>query len=124
MKVLLDEQIPVKLKYRFHSRFEVFTVRDLKWLGMKDQQLFSKMEEENFDLFISNDQNLKFQINQERLTFSFIDLNFFSNRYDDLMAIMSKLNEALLLLEKFVGDNKLYIFNREILQQWKKTKDD
>lgn len=48
MKILLDEQLPVKLKYRFDSSFLVFTVRDMKWLGVKDQDLFLKIKDEGF----------------------------------------------------------------------------
>lgn len=119
MKVLLDEQLPVKLKYRFYPHITVCAVRDLKWLGMKDQQLFSKMQDEHFDLFITNDQNLKFQINEKKLTFSFIDLNFFSNRYQDLVVIMPKLNEALVLLEESIETKAIYIFNNGVLEKWK-----
>lgn len=35
MKVLLDEQLPLKLKYRFMPEIEVSTVRDENWLGEK-----------------------------------------------------------------------------------------
>ncbi|MCW3108557.1 MAG: hypothetical protein JWQ09_3063, partial [Segetibacter sp.] len=66
---------------------------------------------------------LKFQMNKQKLRFSFIDLNFFSNRYPELITIMPKLNEALLLLEKFIGTKEIYIFNRVVLQQWKNLKD-
>lgn len=61
MKILLDEQLPVKLKYRFNSILSVSTVRDMKWLGLKDQDLFIKIKDENFDLFVTNDQNLNFK---------------------------------------------------------------
>jgi predicted nuclease of predicted toxin-antitoxin system len=65
MKILLDEQLPVKLRYRFNSILSVSTVRDMKWLGLKDQDLFIKIKDENFDLFVPNDQNLKFQISSQ-----------------------------------------------------------
>lgn len=54
----------------------VSTVRDMKWLGAKDQDLFLKIKDENFDLFITNDQNLKFQVNKKKMFFSFLDINF------------------------------------------------
>ena len=80
MKILLDEQLPFKLKCRFDTRFDVVTVRDMQWLGIKDQQLFLKLKENGFDVFITNDQNIKFQINLYKLAFLFVDLNFYSNR--------------------------------------------
>jgi hypothetical protein len=36
MKILIDEQLPVKLKYRFQPELEVSTVRDEQWLGIKN----------------------------------------------------------------------------------------
>jgi len=44
MKVLIDEQLPTKLKYRFtEPDFEVFTVRDIGWLGKKNGELLQLM---------------------------------------------------------------------------------
>lgn len=123
MKILLDEQLPIKLKYRFHINHHVSTVRDMKWLGMKDQKLFSKIKDENFELFITNDQNLKFQVNKNKLDFSFLDLNFPSNRYEDLLSIMPIINGELLRLAKRVSGNKsesksIYIFENSGFQLW------
>jgi predicted nuclease of predicted toxin-antitoxin system len=35
MKLLLDENIPIKLKQVFSSDFEVFTAKDMSWQGQK-----------------------------------------------------------------------------------------
>jgi len=35
MKILLDEQLPVKLKHRFNPELDVSTVKDEQWLGGK-----------------------------------------------------------------------------------------
>ncbi len=100
MKILLDEQLPVKLKYRFDPSLLVLTVRDMNWLGMKDQELFLKSKNEKFDLFVTNDQNLKYQVNKKNLAFSLIDLDYPSNRYEDLISIVPALNNALIILSK------------------------
>lgn len=76
---------------------------------MKYQELFSKIKDENFELFITNDQNLKFQINKNKLNFSFLDLNFPSNRYEDLLSIMPLINEELIKLMKFFNTKELTI---------------
>ena len=40
MKLLLDENLPVKLKYRFiENGIEVFTARDMQWLGKENGEL-------------------------------------------------------------------------------------
>lgn len=116
MKILLDEQIPVKLKYRFNQADEIYTVRDMKWLGMKDLELFSKISVDQFQLFITNDKNLKFQINSKMLSFSLIDLNFFSNRYDDLLTIMPAINSELRKLN--LSQHRIFIFKNSCFIPW------
>jgi len=36
MKILLDESLPRKLRYDFPEEHEVWTVRDMGWLGKKN----------------------------------------------------------------------------------------
>jgi len=40
MKILLDENIPAKLRFDFGKGYEVFTVGDMNWLGKKNGELF------------------------------------------------------------------------------------
>ena len=61
MKILLDEQLPVKLKYRFKPELDVSTVRDEHWLGKKNGYLIQVAINAGFTVFITNDQNLGFQ---------------------------------------------------------------
>ncbi len=35
MKILLDENLPAKVKYDFGEYYEVKTVKDMGWLGKK-----------------------------------------------------------------------------------------
>ena len=42
MKLLLDENVPKKLKYDL-SEFEVYTVRDKRWNGIKNGELLELM---------------------------------------------------------------------------------
>lgn len=39
MKILLDENMPTKVKYDFGESHEVRTVRDMGWLGKKNGEL-------------------------------------------------------------------------------------
>ena len=39
MRILLDENIPTKLKLDFGNEYEVKTVRDMNWLGKKNGEL-------------------------------------------------------------------------------------
>jgi hypothetical protein len=123
MKILPDEQLPVKLKYRFAPSLTVSTERDMKWLGMKDHELFLKIKDEKFDLLITNDQNLKYQINRKQLYFSLLDLNYPSNRYEDLIFIVPALNNVLIILSQSItisknGKGIVFTFTNQHLQEF------
>jgi hypothetical protein len=61
MKVLLDESLPRKLKYRFGDSFTVFDVKDMDWLGKKNGELLGLIIENQFDFFVTVDRNLPYQ---------------------------------------------------------------
>jgi len=64
MKLLLDENLPVKLKYRFiDNRIDAYTVKDMKWLGKENGELLNLMLQHNFTTFLTIDNNLSFQQN-------------------------------------------------------------
>ena len=54
MKLLLDENLPVKLKYRFiDKKIEAYTVRDMNWLGKENGELLTLMLQNNFTSFLT-----------------------------------------------------------------------
>ena len=65
MKVLLDECVPRKLKREF-AEYEVFTVTEQGWSGIKNGNLLALAESE-FDVFLTVDQNLKISTKSENL---------------------------------------------------------
>ena len=98
MKLLLDESLPVKLKYRFIEKgFETFTTRDMNWLGTKNGDLLSLMLENNFTTFITIDNNIAFQQNFNNYSIQVIVLVAHDNTYDTIMqffeAILKKVSE-------------------------------
>lgn len=48
MKILLDENLPAKVNYSFGDAFEVFTVKEMNWLGKKNGELLSLAAENDF----------------------------------------------------------------------------
>ena len=50
MKLLLDENLPKRLKLDF-SEHEIYTVRDKNWNGIKNGELLKLLVENNFDAF-------------------------------------------------------------------------
>ena len=61
MKILLDECVDRKLARSFVS-YEVKTVPQMGWRGTKNGQILA-LAETQFDVFITVDRNLSFQLN-------------------------------------------------------------
>ncbi|MDX2302235.1 MAG: hypothetical protein NW226_05510 [Microscillaceae bacterium] len=62
MKILLDECVTRKLKKSL-AEFEVFTVAEMGWGGLKNGKLIQKTIENNFDILLTIDKNMEFQQN-------------------------------------------------------------
>ncbi len=71
MKLLLDEQLDINIKSQLKG-IDVFSVRDMGWLGLKNGELRDKMNENNFQLFLTADKNLPFQQNFEKINFTIL----------------------------------------------------
>lgn len=97
MKILLDECIDRRLAREF-SDYEVKTVPQIGWAGIKDGQLLVLAAAE-FDVFITVDRNLSFQQNLPQFDIAVIVLHALSNRLADLKLlapqILAILDEAV-----------------------------
>lgn len=98
MRVLLDENIPHKIRFLFESHFNVFTVAYVGWRGKKNGELLAAAEKE-FDAFVTIDQGLPYQQNLKELKMGIILLEARSNRYKDLASLITKVNVALQTLK-------------------------
>jgi predicted nuclease of predicted toxin-antitoxin system len=64
MKLLLDENLPVKLKYRFLEKgIDASTVADKKWNSKQNGELLELLISEKFTHLVTFDSNLSFQQN-------------------------------------------------------------
>ena len=72
MKILLDECTPHVLK-KLLTGFEIKTVQDQGWSGVTNGALL-RLAEGQFDVFITSDQNLKYQQNLARRQLAIIQL--------------------------------------------------
>jgi predicted nuclease of predicted toxin-antitoxin system len=96
MKILIDEQLPVKLKYRFsETGYNVSTVRDMNWLGLKNGDLLKTMVANNFNVLITNDKNLHYQQKMDALKICVLNINARTNRYEDVFELLSEINTKL-----------------------------
>jgi len=80
MKLLLDENLPKRLKEHFEEH-EIYTVRDMGWNGVTNGELLKLMIADEFDVLITFDKNLQFQQNFSKYTLPIIVLNAFDNTY-------------------------------------------
>ena len=102
MKLLLDENLPVKLKYRFlEKNLNTFTLRDLNWLGKKNGELLQLMLINNFTTFITIDNNLLFQQNFNNYPLQVVILIAKDNTYETALQFLEDITE--LLKENFFG---------------------
>ena len=93
MRVLLDECLPRKLK-REQSGHEVRTVPEAGWSGKKNGELL-RLAEQEFDVFVTVDQNLRYQQNLLTVQLAIILLVAQDSRLQTLRPLMGEVQEAL-----------------------------
>lgn len=83
MKLLLDENLPKRLKEDFldHS---VRTVREMGWNGLRDAALLSKASGDGFRVLLTFDKNIRFQQNFSKLKIAVFILTARNNTYLEL----------------------------------------
>ena len=91
MKWLLDENLPVKLKYRFREAgWEVFTVNEMGWLSLENDHLLRAMLEAEFTGLITGDKNLPYQQNLEKAGIQIIVFSKArNNRYEVILPFVA-----------------------------------
>ncbi len=62
MKVLLDENLPHRLKNHLGSH-EAFTVRYQGWSGLENGELLRTAENDGFEVFLTGDQTMSYEQN-------------------------------------------------------------
>lgn len=96
MKVLLDENIDVRLKKHLFQFHEVYTVNDMHWNGIKNGELLKLISQHNFGCWIVVDKNIPYQQNISQLPCLIIVLNVFRNTLINLIPFIPQI---LLTLE-------------------------
>jgi predicted nuclease of predicted toxin-antitoxin system len=102
MKLLLDENLPVKLKYRFLEKgLKAYTLRDMNWLGKKNGELLELMLQNKFTSFVTIDNNISYQQHFNNYPLKVAILVAKDNTYETIMEFFSEIVEAFNL--DFVG---------------------
>lgn len=100
MKILLDENIDVRFKKDFPETFEVFTVKDMGWNGIKNGRLIQLITENEFRFWIVVDKNIPYQQNLKTASFTIVILDVFRNTLERIQKLLPQLLEVLNTLPK------------------------
>src|SRR5665213_1863357 len=96
MKLLLDENLPVKLKFRFvENGIDTFTTKDMQWLGKENGDLLKEMLLNGFTSFITIDNNLSFQNNFSNYPVSVVILLANDNTYETIMEFFDRILDTV-----------------------------
>lgn len=95
MKILLDENIPVKLAGYFSQDLQVSTVRNEGWSGKKNGELLGLMILHDFDVLITMEKNIGKQQNIKRLDLLVIIPDAINNKINSLKPYVSRI-EAII----------------------------
>ena len=107
MKILLDECVTKRLK-PYLQEFEVSTVSEMKWNGIKNGKLMSLCIENKFDLILTIDKNLMFQQNLVKYSLSIVVLNSLTSKLEELILFLPSFKLQIKKFEK----HKAYIIEK------------
>lgn len=97
MRVLLDENLPRRLKRGFDEDVEALTVRDCGWIGLQDGDLL-RLAQAEFDILVTSDKAIPYEQNLSLFSIAIVILEARSNRFEDLSVLLPQLNEAIKLI--------------------------
>jgi len=95
MKILLDENLRVKLKLSFANDHEIRTVGKMGWAGKRNGELLRLMVLGGFDAFITIDKNLQYQQNISRYPIRLFILDAPDNKLNTLPPYVERLGSRL-----------------------------
>jgi len=95
MILLLDENLPKKLKYRFSEAHEILTVPEMGWSGIKNGDLLKRMQEKGLTVLLSMDKNMSHQQNLEKYGVSLLVFGAKDARYESLLPFVEKTEKIL-----------------------------
>lgn len=91
MRILLDECVPSPLR-NLLSAHDCATTQQLGWAGIRNGELL-RLAESQFDLFITADQNLRYQQNLRGRRIAILELS--TNRLHRLQAAQQLILSAI-----------------------------
>ena len=93
MRILLDECVNPRVKAAFPSH-EAKTVREMAWQGATNGELLALAEANNFHVFVTIDQSLRYQQNMAARKLGFVVVKVPDNNIKFYRPLFSELNTA------------------------------
>jgi hypothetical protein len=92
VKIFFDECVPRPLR-RLLPEHDILTAQELGWGRLKNGELLRKAEEEVFQVFVTSDQNLRYQQNlkDRRIALLILSTNFWPDIRARIEAIKTTL---------------------------------
>ena len=94
MKLLLDENLPKRLKLDL-AEFSIYTVADMQWTGKKNGELLELMLANGFNVLLTFDKNLQYQQNFKKYSLPVLVLMAPDNTYLSLSKMIGNIKETL-----------------------------
>lgn len=95
MKILIDENIDIRFKRNFEVSYEVYTVKDMGWNGVKNGRLLQLLADNNFDCWIVVDKNIPYQQHTNNIPCLIIVLDVFRNTLKHIDRFLPQILEIL-----------------------------
>lgn len=105
MKVILDHDVPHRLRRHFPPEHEASTARYMGWEGLKNGDLLKAAHEAAFDVLVTIDQGIPYQQSLQGLGLAVIVLANHPNHLPDLVALMPR---VLAILEAKPEHGRIY----------------
>lgn len=94
MKLLLDENMPKKLRQDF-TEHEVVTVREKGWNGKKNGELLKLMLADGIDVLLTVDKNIEHQQNFSKYSVTVLVFDTYDNSYDSITLFTEQVKQLL-----------------------------
>ena len=94
MKLLLDENLPKRLKIDFTTH-EIYTVPEKGWNGIRNGELLRLMIQDHFDALLTFDKNLQHQQNFQQFPITVFILSATNNTYAELTKLSASILQYL-----------------------------
>ncbi|MEY4902295.1 MAG: hypothetical protein RLZZ292_110 [Bacteroidota bacterium] len=95
MKILLDENLPIKLRVDFGEEHNIYSVSFMGWSGKKNGELLGLMVYHGFEALVTLDKNIPFQQNIEKFPIRYFVLDASENKISTLQPYILALQQLL-----------------------------